>query len=82
MSRLSAKVDIDREKGGVSMSVYGGYLKACGVLVVSLALGTSVFAQVRVGGGFPHQLTAKLIRVFLPATLSAQWGLFQKYKLP
>lgn len=48
MSQLSAKVDIDREKGGVSMNVYGGYLKACGVLVVSIALATSVLAQVRV----------------------------------
>ena len=60
MSQLSAKVNIDREKGGVSMNVYGGYLKACGMIVVTIALATSFLAQVRVGGGFPHRLTAKL----------------------
>lgn len=51
MSRLSAKVNSDRAKGGVSRDVYTGYLKACGALVVSAAFVISVLAQVcaRVG---------------------------------
>lgn len=47
MSTLSAKVNRDRTRGGVSRSLYIGYLKACGVVVVSAALAISVFAQVR-----------------------------------
>lgn len=47
MSKLSAKVNTDREKGGVSMGVYGGYLQACGMVVVAIALAASVLAQVR-----------------------------------
>ena len=67
MSQLSAKVDIDREKGGVSMNVYGGYLKALrspgGVYRTShLCLGAGE------GDGFPQQLTARLL-VFLLVTL-------------
>lgn len=46
MSRLSAKVDSDRAKGGVSKAVYTGYLRACGMSVVSLALAISLLAQV------------------------------------
>eukprot|EP00904_Undaria_pinnatifida_P012168 jgi/Undpi1/8081/HiC_scaffold_24.g10553.m1 len=46
MSKLSAKVNTDREKGGVSMGVYGGYLQACGMVVVAIALAASVLAQV------------------------------------
>ncbi|CAM9464849.1 unnamed protein product [Ectocarpus sp. 8 AP-2014] len=45
MSTLSAKVNRDRARGGVSRSVYIGYLKACGAIVVSVALAISVFAQ-------------------------------------
>lgn len=47
MSTLSTKVNSDRARGGVSRSVYIGYLKACGTVVVSVALAISVFAQVR-----------------------------------
>lgn len=46
MSTLSAKVNSDRATGGVSRLVYIGYLKACGAIVVSVALAISVFAQV------------------------------------
>lgn len=46
MSRLSAKVNSDRAKGEVSRAVYTGYLKACGMFVVSLALAISMLAQV------------------------------------
>ncbi|CAM9744809.1 unnamed protein product, partial [Ectocarpus fasciculatus] len=45
MSTLSTKVNSDRARGGVSRSVYIGYLKACGTVVVSVALAISVFAQ-------------------------------------
>ncbi|CAM9869028.1 unnamed protein product [Ectocarpus sp. 4 AP-2014] len=45
MSTLSAKVNRDRARGGVSRSVYIGYLKACGAVIVSVALAISVFAQ-------------------------------------
>ncbi|CBN74323.1 similar to canalicular multispecific organic anion transporter [Ectocarpus siliculosus] len=45
MSTLSAKVNGDRARGGVSRSVYIGYLKACGAVVVSVALAISVVAQ-------------------------------------
>lgn len=46
MSRLAAKVDSDRIMGGASREAYTGYLKACGLLVVSAALAMSVLAQV------------------------------------
>lgn len=62
MSRLSAKVDSDRAKGGVSRAVYSGYLKACGMLVVSLALAISILAQVGNFGAsrFDHRLSPVL----------------------
>lgn len=47
MSRLAAKVDSDRTKSAASREAYTGYLKACGLLVVSAALAMSVLAQVR-----------------------------------
>lgn len=46
MLKLSAKVNTDRERGGVSRSVYTGYLKACGLFVVAAALALSLLAQV------------------------------------
>lgn len=47
LSQLSAKINVDRETGGVSKAVYIGYLKACGLLVVAIALSISVLAQVK-----------------------------------
>lgn len=44
--QLSAKVDTDRVKGGVAKTVYMGYFKACGMLVVAVALAISGLAQV------------------------------------
>lgn len=46
IAQLSAKVDTDRVKGGVAKTVYISYLKACGVLVVVVALAISILAQV------------------------------------
>ncbi|CAM9247080.1 unnamed protein product [Ectocarpus sp. 13 AM-2016] len=45
ISTLSTKVNRDRARDGVSRSVYIGYLKACGAVVVSAALAISAFAQ-------------------------------------